>query len=601
MSSDSNRPFHLVSWNVAGLTTTVTTLAAIRPKEPFTAFLDRWPHVSVFCLQEAKVTEKKLADDPFACGAAARGGDTGQWESFWAHASKAHRGMNGVATFARQGLVHHADAAPLRQPELDAEGRCIAVYLSSLIIFNVYIPNGRGGSRVAFRSQYVDALRVAMKRVRAETGLPVVLAGDLNMVYRPVDTHWSIRRVDVTHLAAANGPEVDAFLAPPDRTRLLNQILAWMRWERLPPHVTAGTPEAARHVGDAAVATRSRYEEAKVSDSSPSANSMAAGSDEINDAQRHQSLTSQPSESGALPTHPDRVWIETFLPKPSNPSAECNEPWYRVACLAGLPSHGPEAAESMRSLLIDDEFTDSYVECWPAAVSRFSCFNQFTNSRYSNIGSRIDYILLPPELKTALRRGVDRLPFDENSNGEEGGWSDVPLVGGSSRLNGDEFWGEAHVSALRAVTHSGVFQPAPFDKSGLEPLNATACDLQFAAFPAHTGIVATAPQLSDHLAISALLDLAAVGRAPVPRDLTVPWDATTKACMYRRQQRSIRDFFGAATAPQKTTPIAAAEDRHDAAAKLRLPERQPSFSEPPARRPPKAEMPRPVEVEVVSD
>ena len=51
-------------------------------------------------------------------------------------------GLNGVATFVRRGgrgAVRRANAAPLGQPELDAEGRCLMTDHGEFVIFNVYV------------------------------------------------------------------------------------------------------------------------------------------------------------------------------------------------------------------------------------------------------------------------------------------------------------------------------------------------------------------------------------------------------------------------------------------------------------------------------
>ena len=143
--------------------------------------------------------------------------------------------------------------------------------------------------------------------------------------------------------------------------------------------------------------------------------------------------------------------------------------------------------------------------------------NQQRNHRYANFGRRIDYILVDAPLRTHVLAGP-------------------PLVGD-----------ESADGAKRAVTAGGRWLPAPTHGpvSGIMEASMTTHDTQFV--PPHTGIIYTPPQASDHVAVSCLLDAAALGR---PRDATpAPFDATTKACTFK-PQASLKSFF----APQAKRP-----------------------------------------------
>jgi exonuclease III len=556
-------PLHLVSWNVAGLITTTATLAKAYKDDCFARFLNRWPLVDVFCLQEAKVGKKRLDSEPVVCGASGKGGDQHGWESFWAHSDPKHRGMNGVVTFARTGLVHSATNAPLTDPELNGEGRCVAVELSCCVVFNVYVPNSRGGMRTEFRTRYVEALRSAMSDFGRRTGKPVILAGDLNMTYRPVDVHWSHRRLDPVRLASASGAEVDQWLDPFSRRSMLNQILTWMKLQQLPDSLTVGSSAAAEFVEEQMAIARAANGGGDVAipddhgDALPLANGSAAASTSLT-AKSLSSMGPGSAPPTTQPTHPDNVWLDPFLPKASQPSAPQNLPWYRLSCLAGLTSHGTEANRLLGGLLVgEDGFVDTFAECWPDACGRYTCFNQYNNSRYSNSGSRIDYILVPASLRPAIRRGVGTLPFQQAPGDTRRG---PPRYGGL-RLSLDEWDGLPQAAAMRAVTQNGRFRPVPFTGGGMQELEAADCDLQFVTCPAHTGMVYTAPQLSDHVAISTLLDFSAVGHDVCQRPANVTLSPSTRECMYRTQQRSIASFFqpkGKATLPAEAATDAVA-------------------------------------------
>ena len=47
-------------------------------------------------------------------------------------------GFNGVTTYARKGLTLAADPAPLGDPALDGEGRCLLTDHGGFVVLNVY-------------------------------------------------------------------------------------------------------------------------------------------------------------------------------------------------------------------------------------------------------------------------------------------------------------------------------------------------------------------------------------------------------------------------------------------------------------------------------
>ena len=171
------------------------------------------------------------------------------WESFW---SLSHvNSFNGVAVFARKGLVHAADAAPLGRGGntqwawLDAEGRCLVVYFSHFILINVYIPNagscrcgvcmpqpdtgqpqtcdakkGPQACRRGAKNEFLGALKHLTLRLKREEAARVtatrnvshgsanepgstvsteirriILVGDFNITYRADDAHWTKQRL----------------------------------------------------------------------------------------------------------------------------------------------------------------------------------------------------------------------------------------------------------------------------------------------------------------------------------------------------------------------------------------------------------------------
>jgi exonuclease III len=82
-------------------------------------------------------------------------------------------GLNGVATFARAGRTVRAERDPLREAELDEEGRCVLTFHGAFAVFNVYIPNsGESSVRLPFKMRFLAALRARMAQVRAVKSRP---------------------------------------------------------------------------------------------------------------------------------------------------------------------------------------------------------------------------------------------------------------------------------------------------------------------------------------------------------------------------------------------------------------------------------------------
>jgi len=189
----------LLSWNVAGWTTTSRQIRTHYGS--LHSFLQR-SGADVLCLQETKVSLEKIRADPTAAGVSdggAAGGVLG-WESFWCVSSRQHRGMNGVAAFAREGLVHSCDAKPFGDDVLDEEGRCLVCEFQGVVVINVYVPNARGGERHDFKMRFVAALHQLTVRLRAKHRKPLILAGDLNLTYRADDAVWWFRELPLTAL-----------------------------------------------------------------------------------------------------------------------------------------------------------------------------------------------------------------------------------------------------------------------------------------------------------------------------------------------------------------------------------------------------------------
>jgi hypothetical protein len=65
----------------------------------------------------------------------------------------------------------------------------------------------------------------------------------------------------------------------------------------------------------------------------------------------------------------------------------------------------PDVATWFCAVVEDDGMVDTFAACHPHARDRFTCWDQSTNRRYINEGSRIDYILIDSALMPYLQKG----------------------------------------------------------------------------------------------------------------------------------------------------------------------------------------------------
>lgn len=164
----------------------------------------------IFCLQEHKIPQKELSSrsEPRGCST------VDGYESFWScnvDQRKNMKGLNGVVTFARKGMVLSANAAPLGSKDLDEQGRCIVTDHGSFVLFNVYVP-ALGGQPMSFKMRFLHALRRRMQEQRKRK--PVILVGDLNLTATALDIAWQNRVVYVQDILEQVASGAAANLAP---------------------------------------------------------------------------------------------------------------------------------------------------------------------------------------------------------------------------------------------------------------------------------------------------------------------------------------------------------------------------------------------------
>jgi exodeoxyribonuclease III len=397
----------LVSWNVAAWTTTTTAIrGAFGSLE---AFFERLG-ADILCLQETKVGKKRLDTNEVASGAADRPGfPIAGYESFWSYCTD--KGMNGVCTFVKSGLTYRVDAKPLGDDALDGEGRCIATYHSHFTLFNVYVPNSRGGERQAFKLRFLAALKAAMDRARKDTNRPVILVGDMNVTYRTEDCHFSNRKICLLSLSAALRAAADtregasplfADLSYSKRQPLssyeVEMLLKFV--PLLQEHVvqklsrpvyeqTDGVSgpndqpvQRLRAAADRVDALREALREAhssQVSGGPASATDRrVTGDGGADDDDDHRNGVGAMDENGGASAFRDYVWIDSLIRGSPNAINDRNETIFMASECVGVPCHARADAEFALSLLTDpiNPMVDTFAEFCESAAPCLKRLNQ---------------------------------------------------------------------------------------------------------------------------------------------------------------------------------------------------------------------------------
>lgn len=164
----------------------------------------RWLEESapdIVCLQELKAP-----DDKFPAAAIRAAG----YDAIW-HGQKS---WNGVAILSRVGEIHETRRG-LPGDRDDTHSRYIEAAVNGLIVGGLYLPNGnpRPGPKFEYKLRWFDRL-IDHAADLLGTGLPVVLAGDFNVMPTDLDVYKPERWLD------------DALFAPEVRAayfRLLDQ------------------------------------------------------------------------------------------------------------------------------------------------------------------------------------------------------------------------------------------------------------------------------------------------------------------------------------------------------------------------------------------
>ncbi|KAF4678754.1 hypothetical protein FOZ62_006973 [Perkinsus olseni] len=345
--------------------------------------------------------------------------------------------------------------------------------------------------------QFLQKLRALCRDIR-KRGWKVVLLGDLNMAPDPKDIWWEYRIIDVNRL-----------LADPPKGGKIKDAVSSENWDRImrvmrTREVVQVSPDRYRvkiEIGqpDLTAASECNRGLGSVHEASSSATGdggvktiyLGSASNSMLSLRSSYNLDLVVLEDGTV-VKPNG-WIEVdelFEMIRKVVGINVSEAEQRkVADIWGM-GRGSAEIKQWFGLMRGDGMRDSFRWAHPNAKERFTCWDQYRNRRYINAGSRIDYILLD-----------DTIPMEKGAQ--------LPL-------------GCDADAALRCATADGLHTPAPRfgeDKGIPEMDSEVACEWEFVncSQPFRTGIVYTAPVFSDHVAVTALLqvDFQRPGKAQV--------------------------------------------------------------------------------------
>jgi len=77
--------------------------------------------------------------------------------------------------------------------------------------------------------------------------------------------------------------------------------------------------------------------------------------------------------------------------RPAMPRRASSNP---MALVHAGATHSSPSAGWIEMVLRDDQMVDAFARLYPAAQGRFTCWDQYRNQRYENVGTRIDYTLV---------------------------------------------------------------------------------------------------------------------------------------------------------------------------------------------------------------
>lgn len=496
---------HLLSWNVAAWQTTLERIGV--DGDDVSEFWSQHD-ADIVCIQEVKITSTVITAQARKIGAFAKG-----FETFWAPCYEKdpnRKGMQGVATWARTGLTIRADPQVLQDPELDAMGRCLFTEHHEFGLFNVYAPAGSNGTEL--RMRFYNALRSAMIRERKRTNKPIILCGDLNLAAGPLDVHYMSCRIDINALLAGTTPCACGSTRP-QCCHIKQDLQEW--WPSVLRALNARVYKTEITRSTVTKEARERYRMVlNVPIVGGETREVKVG--KLRDSESYFEYMYNYEER-----NPSVADIAELL----KAVADINWVWRDMLLLSkhsGKSPNDPRVIHWFHNELgTQDGMIDTFRTLYPYARNRFTCWDQYTNSRYENRGARIDYFVIDKLLEQRMAQTNITLRCGCRDPAHHSGG----VMG--------------FAAAKCAATAGGRFQPAAFSGGGLQGATEAATKSQFGL--THNGIIYTPPKYSDHVGVSLCLRLddTEASKSCILDDRS----RTTKRAQPHKKQRHITNFF----------------------------------------------------------
>lgn len=526
----------LISWNVAGLSTTLKRIdsdfkgasiassslpaSKLSRSHSFSYFLKRHGDPDIVCIQEHKIPLKQLASrsEPFGCA------DVDGYESFWSCCTDSQkRGFNGVVTYAKKGSVQGADSRPLGCEELDNQGRVVMTDHGAFVVFNVYAP-ASGGNSLTYKMKFLNALRRAMRYQREECKKKVILVGDLNISHSGIDVYYKYRSIRVNDILqqVENAKSSECNVLPDWKLQVAEH---WSKIE------TALSSLETKQVETKNITNGNTFLKFRAVVNLNDRKVFLGGYEqtEIDCIANFQFPESRYYDEDLgeerLSKESNHVYIDTLAELMSKiASVTWDDPTLKeIANTDGLFKTSP-TIEWLNNVLLDDKMCDIFRYLWPKAQGRFTCWNQQTNRRFENAGTRIDFTIVDQTLVEYVEKS-ERLR--------------------SCEYSGDDFCNDE--ASLHAATASNQFEGASYGGGGIANATMRALETQFGE--SHTGMIYTPPSYSDHIAVSLKMNQ----QFERYFDTSLVLKGNTKQCQPHKTQKSISSFFGKSSSNLKSS------------------------------------------------
>jgi len=166
MAATQARPLKVATFNVNGIATRLEHLLAWLKKDK----------PDIVCLQELKARDEQFPNAEL---------ETLGYQSLWV----GQPAWNGVAVLVRDGAPHESIRTLPGDPR-DEQSRYLEVAAHGLIVACLYAPNGnpRPGPKFDYKLKWLDRL-IQRAGLLIETGHPVILAGDFNIIPSDQDVY----------------------------------------------------------------------------------------------------------------------------------------------------------------------------------------------------------------------------------------------------------------------------------------------------------------------------------------------------------------------------------------------------------------------------